>query len=114
LFIVFSWKDFSFVKQHAEGTCTVASNVTCGNHAWVPNLSKQRQDPALVSLGGAIRRIRLERGISQEALALLAEVDRSYVGRVERGDNNVAVLTLVKLASALQITVTKLMKEAGL
>ena len=80
----------------------------------MPNLSKQRQNPALVSLGEAIRRIRLERGISQEGLALLAEVDRSYVGRVERGDNNVAVLTLIKLARALQITVTKLMKEAGL
>jgi transcriptional regulator with XRE-family HTH domain len=80
----------------------------------VPNLSKQRQDPTLVSLGEAIRKIRHERGISQETLALLAEVDRSYVGRVERGDNNVALLTLVKLAAALQITVTKLMKEAQL
>jgi transcriptional regulator with XRE-family HTH domain len=80
----------------------------------VPNLSTQRQSPALVSLGDAIRRTRQARGISQEALALLAEVDRSYVGRVERGDNNVALLTLVKLAAALQISVAKLMKEAQL
>jgi hypothetical protein len=35
-------------------------------------------------------------------------VDRSYVGRVERGDNNVAILTLTKLAKALGITVAKL------
>jgi transcriptional regulator with XRE-family HTH domain len=80
----------------------------------VPNLSTHRQNPTLLSLGDTIRRLRRERGISQEALALLAEVDRSYVGRVERGDNNVAFLTLVKLAAALQITVTKLMKEAQL
>ncbi|HEX7640721.1 MAG TPA: helix-turn-helix transcriptional regulator [Burkholderiaceae bacterium] len=80
----------------------------------MPNLSKQRQDPALLSLGKAIRQIRLEQGISQEELALLADVDRSYVGRVERGDNNVAVLTLVKLASALRVSVAKLMKVAQL
>lgn len=80
----------------------------------MPNLSSNRQDPVLVALGEAIRRVRLSKDISQEKLALLAEVDRSYVGRVERGDNNVAVLTLARLASALDISIAKLMKEAGL
>jgi len=58
--------------------------------------------------------VRLSKGISQEKLALLAEVDRSYVGRVERGDNNVAVLTLARLAAALDLTIAKLMQKAGL
>jgi len=80
----------------------------------VPNLSKNRQDPSLVALGEAIRRVRLSKGISQEKLALLAEVDRSYVGRVERGDNNVAVLTLSRLAGALGISLATLMHKAGL
>ena len=80
----------------------------------MPNLSKNRQDPTLVALGEAIRRIRLSKGISQEKLALLAEVDRSYVGRVERGDNNVAVLTLSRLALALGISLATLMRNAGL
>lgn len=80
----------------------------------MPNLSKNRQDPILVALGDAIRRIRVEKGISQERLALLAEVDRSYVGRVERGDNNVAVLTLARLAKALGISLRDLMEAAGL
>ncbi len=80
----------------------------------MPNLSRNRQDPTLVALGRAIKRIRLSKEISQERLALLAEVDRSYVGRVERGDNNVAILTLVKLAYALDISVAKLMQEAKL
>ena len=80
----------------------------------MPNLSRNRQDPVLVALGETIRRVRLSKDISQEKLALLAEVDRSYVGRVERGDNNVAVLTLARLASALDISIAKLMKEAGL
>jgi len=80
----------------------------------MPNLSRSRQAPVLVALGEAIRGIRLSKGISQEKLALLAEVDRSYVGRVERGDNNVAVLTLARLAGALDISISKLMQKAGL
>lgn len=80
----------------------------------MPNLSKNRQDPILVALGNAIRHIRVEKGISQEKLALLAEVDRSYVGRVERGDNNVAVLTLARLAKALGSSLRDLMESAGL
>lgn len=80
----------------------------------MPNLTSQRQDPALVALGEALRRIRKAKSISQERLALLAEVDRSYVGRVERGDNNVAVLTLIRLVSALDISVATLMEHAGL
>lgn len=80
----------------------------------MPNLSKNRQDPLLLALGEAIRRIRLEKGISQEKLALLAEVDRSYVGRVERGDNNVAVLTLARLAKALEVSMKDLMGTAAL
>ena len=80
----------------------------------MPNLSKSRQHPALLALGVAIRKVRQSKSISQEKLALLAEVDRSYVGRVERGDNNVAILTLLKLASALDVNLEKLMQIANL
>lgn len=81
---------------------------------WMPNLSSHRQDPVLVALGQAIRRMRKERDMSQEQLALSAEVDMSYLGRVERGDNNVAVLRLKRIADALGMTMTELMAEAGL
>ncbi|TDF66052.1 helix-turn-helix domain-containing protein [Cupriavidus sp. L7L] len=80
----------------------------------MPNLSSQRQNTTLVALGDAIRRIRKERGLSQEQLALSAEIDVSYLGRVERGDNNVAVLRLERIAEALGVTMAKLMAEAGL
>lgn len=80
----------------------------------MPNLSQHRQSPALVALGLAIRQIRLERELSQEALALRAEIDRSYLGRVERGDNNVAVLALIRITEALGVTVQELMRRAGL
>jgi transcriptional regulator with XRE-family HTH domain len=70
--------------------------------------------PALVALGEAIRHYRSEAGLSQEALALEAEIDRSYLGGIERGEHNVAVMNLVKLASALGVTVSKLVQQARL
>lgn len=80
----------------------------------MPNLSQNRQSAELVALGSAIRKRRLEKEISQEGLALAAGVDRSYLGRVERGDNNPAALTLIKIAVALDITLAQLAEEAGL
>lgn len=80
----------------------------------VPNLSKQRQHPALIALGNAIRVVRKQQGVSQEKLALLAGVDRSYMGRVERGDNNVALLTLLKIGEALNVSLADIMREAEL
>lgn len=80
----------------------------------MPNLSQNRQSAELVALGSAIRKCRLEKNISQERLALLAGVDRSYLGRVERGDNNAATLTLVKIAAALGMTLAELATEAQL
>lgn len=84
------------------------------NHWAMPNLSAQRRDPALIAFGDSLRRLRQAKDISQERLALIASVDRSYVGRVERGDNNVALLTLVRLAGALDVSVAELMEQAGL
>jgi transcriptional regulator with XRE-family HTH domain len=80
----------------------------------MPNLTQQRQHPALVALGKAIFDARNQLGYSQEKLALIAGVDRSYVGRVERGDNNVAILTLLKLSQALELSLEELLREAGL
>lgn len=80
----------------------------------VPNPSKQRQHPALIALGNAIRDVRKQQGVSQEKLALLAGVDRSYMGRVERGDNNVALLTLLKIGEALNVSLADIMREAEL
>lgn len=80
----------------------------------MPNPSSKRQSRELLALGSAIRAVRTSKGISQEQLALLAEVDRSYVGRIERGDNNVALLTLTKLARALGISAHKLLQKAKL
>jgi transcriptional regulator with XRE-family HTH domain len=70
--------------------------------------------PVLVALGDAIRRTRLEQSISQEGLALLAELDRSYVGGIERGEHNVAIVNLIRLADALGVSTSELLNSAGL
>lgn len=92
----------------------MASKASYNNHGGVPNLSSSRQDPLLVSLGQAIRRARLAKKMSQDELALMAEVDRSHLGRIERGDNNVAVLTLARIAQVLGVSLASLMTDAGL
>lgn len=80
----------------------------------MPNLSQNRQSAELIALGGAIKKRRQEKKVSQESLALAAGVDRSYLGRIERGDNNPAALTLIKIAAALDTTLAELAEEARL
>lgn len=52
--------------------------------------------------------------MSQEELGQLAGLDRTYVGNVERGESNVAVLTLAQLAEALGTTLANLVARSGL
>ena len=80
----------------------------------MPTYSPSRQHPDLVAFGSAIRRVRMAKGLSQEAVALAAEMDKGYLGRVERGDSVAALLVMVKIAKALGVTVEQLMGEAGL
>jgi transcriptional regulator with XRE-family HTH domain len=58
--------------------------------------------PAHLAFGDAIRAIRKEQGISQEALALKCGLDRSYYGAVERGERNVSLTNIVRIADARQ------------
>jgi transcriptional regulator with XRE-family HTH domain len=58
-----------------------------------------------------LRRIRVERGISQERLALEANVDRSYVGRLERGRENPTLAILERLARVLGVPATELLGQ---
>lgn len=71
-------------------------------------------NPALVALGEAIRTARKEKGLSQEALAIEAGVDRSFMGGVERGQHNLTVISLIKIAHRLGIDPHKLLKDSGL
>jgi transcriptional regulator with XRE-family HTH domain len=67
-----------------------------------------------MALGRMIREIRSAQGLSQEQLALLAGLDRSYMGGVERGDNNMTLLKMHVIAQALGLSLSALMNKAGL
>ena len=71
-------------------------------------------DPVLVALGAAIRRQRSDRGLSQEALAVDADLDRSYMGGIERGEHNLTVMNVAKIAGALKLSPSKLLSSANL
>ena len=68
------------------------------------------QSKLLSQFGNALKTERLKAGLSQEALADLAELDRTYVGSVERGERNISLINIVKLAKALRIQLTTLLK----
>ena len=65
-------------------------------------------DPYLDILGNRIRDRRRELGLSQEGLAHVAGLDRSYVGRIERGEHNLTFTALVRLARAMECDVAAL------
>ena len=75
---------------------------------------KTDTEGTLRNLGDAIRAARKEVGLSQEALADAAGLDRSHMGKIERGERNVSVLNVVRVAQALGVSVTSLMADAGL
>ncbi len=70
----------------------------------------ERFDPS-VALGGVIRERRKELGLSQEALAGEAALDRTYVGGMERGERNPTLRVLWRLSAALQLSPGDLMKR---
>ena len=67
--------------------------------------------PVLIALGMTIRQIRLKKGYSQESVALASDLDRSYFGGIERGEHNVAVINLEKIAIALEVPIKDLFKK---
>ena len=63
-----------------------------------------------VRFGKAVRQRRQKLGVSQEAFADLCNLDRTYIGGIERGERNVALVNIEKIASALHIHVSELFR----
>lgn len=74
---------------------------------------KDKLEP-LVRLGNNIRSLREQKGFSQEQLALNANLDRTYVGGVERGERNIATLNLCRIAYALGVAPMQLLEGVRL
>ena len=65
-------------------------------------------------LGRVVRERRRRTEMSQESLADAAGIDRSHMGKIERGERNVTLLNLKRIAVALDVTLSALFDEAGL
>ncbi|MDO6646651.1 MULTISPECIES: helix-turn-helix domain-containing protein [Acinetobacter] len=58
-----------------------------------------------IAIGQNIRKARKEKDLSQEKLALMCELDRSYLGRIERGEVNITVLKLYEISKVLEVDI---------
>lgn len=64
----------------------------------------------LIKVGNRIRELRTEIGLSQEKLSFACNLDRTYVGSVERGERNISVINLNKIAIALKTEPSEILK----
>jgi len=69
------------------------------------------KDPVLVRFGEAVRRLRKERKLSQEGFGAICDIDRSYMGGIERGEHNLALVNIMKIVKGLNMQPSELFKE---
>lgn len=67
----------------------------------------------LKSFGERVREIRTLNGLSQEELARLAKIDRTYVGGIERGERNAGIKNVWRIADALGVPAADLFRDGG-
>ncbi len=65
-----------------------------------------------IAFGRAVRNLRQRKRLSQEKLAELADIHRTYIGDVERGTRNIALVNMAQLANALGVPLSRLIREA--
>lgn len=69
------------------------------------------REHVFIRFGKVLKKVRTHRGLSQEKLAEIAGLHRTYVSTVERGQRNISILNIEKLAVALEVPMSKLMPE---
>ncbi|WP_236843298.1 helix-turn-helix domain-containing protein [Bradyrhizobium icense] len=62
-------------------------------------------------VGRNVRRLRRQRGFTQEQLAFEAELDLTYIGGIERGKRNPSLLVMARIAEALSVSLPKLLAD---
>lgn len=69
-----------------------------------------RSADILKAFGERVRQLRLARELSQEAFAHECQLDRTYIGGIERGERNVALRNIERIAMALEVSISELTK----
>jgi len=71
-------------------------------------VGEMKTDERMIAFGRRIRDVRRSKGISQEVLAEMADIDRSYMGNIERGEKNVTLKKAYDICDALDIDIKDL------
>lgn len=66
------------------------------------------KEPILLAFGHRVQELRKERNLSQEQLADLAGVHRTYIGMIERAEKNITLCNIVRIANALKVSIKDL------
>lgn len=64
-----------------------------------------------ITFGSRIRALRTARGISQEELAIASNLDRTYIGGIERGERNLSLVNIVKISRALEVSLSDIFRS---
>lgn len=77
-------------------------------------MRKSKKTSSLIKqFGETVRSLRVAKGLSQEKLAELADLHRTYIGSIERGERNVSLENVEKIATALRVRPSQLLADSG-
>ena len=68
------------------------------------------KDDILIKFGNKISTLRKEKGLSQEKLASVSNLHRTYIGMIERAERNITLLNIQKLAKGLEVSIDELFR----
>jgi transcriptional regulator with XRE-family HTH domain len=75
-------------------------------------MDKRREAQIQKHFGERVRELRKQKGLSQESLALACDLDRTYIGGVERGERNISLINIHKIARAIGVPPSELFTDA--
>jgi transcriptional regulator with XRE-family HTH domain len=68
----------------------------------------KEKNKILLKFGERVKEIRISKGLSQEQLAHIADVHRTYIGMIERAEKNITLINIEKIAKALDVSINEL------
>jgi len=74
-------------------------------------METKRKNAVLKKFGAAVRRYRRIAGLTQEEFADICELDRSYLGGVERGERNLTLINVIKICDALKVNASEMLAD---
>ena len=74
-------------------------------------MDEKREEQIQEHFGERVRELRKQKGLSQESLALACDLDRTYIGGVERGERNISLINIHKISQALGVSPSELLDD---